>query len=107
MRITFDNDFVRGVCEDYDLMHEQYGTERASMLLNRLSDIEAALCIDDIKIGRFVIIKSTDEQVIINYYFTHQDDQYMTFEIPQNEKLLANYHSYKKISRVKLTNIQL
>lgn len=107
MRITFDNDFVRGLCEDYTLTYEQFGNDKALMLLDRISDIEAASCINDIKIGRFIIAESADEQVVIHYYFTHEDNQFITFEIPQNEKLLANYHSFKKISRVKLVNITL
>lgn len=107
MRITFENEIVRGVCEDYKLTYEEYGNEKAALLLGRISDIEAASCIEDIKIGRFVITELTDTQVVINYYFTHQDDQFMTFEIPQDDKLSINYHSYKKISRVKLTKITL
>ncbi|GAE63567.1 hypothetical protein H3Z85_07955 [Chryseobacterium indologenes] len=107
MRITFDNDLVRGVCEDYELAYEQYGAEKAPILLDRFSDLEAASCIEDIKIGRFVINTVTDKQVVITYYFTHGDDQFMTFEIPQNNKLLIDYHTYKKVSRVKLININL
>ncbi|MCL1673007.1 hypothetical protein [Elizabethkingia ursingii] len=81
--------------------------EKALMLLNRISDIEAASSIEDIIIGRFVITEITEQQVIIKYYFTHEDDKFVTFEIPQNEKLLTDYYTYKKISRVKLTKIQL
>ncbi len=107
MRITFENEIVRGVCEDYELTFEKYGNDKATFLLGRISDIEAASCIEDIKIGRFVIIELTNIKVVINYYFTHQDDQYMTFEAPQDDKSSINYHSYKKISRVKLTKITL
>lgn len=107
MRITFDNDLVRGVCEDYELACEHYGLEKTLILLARFSDIEAASCIGDIKIGRFVIKEVTEEKITLVYYFTHEDDQSITFEYLQNEKLLLDYSSYKKISRVKLINIEL
>jgi hypothetical protein len=75
--------------------------------LARVSDIEAASCIADIKIGRFVMKEVTEEKIILIYYFTHDDDQSMTFEIFQTEELLLDYSSYKKISRVKLINVKL
>lgn len=106
MRITFGSVFLRDVCEDYEKACEEYGLEKALILFSRLSDIEASTFINDIRIGRLDIINKNDIIQII-YYLTKDEDIYISFEIPQNKKLIDDFINFEKLSRVKLTNIKL
>lgn len=52
MEISFSNDKLRELCEEEKKMKKKLGAKAASALKSRLSDIEAAECMADVKRGR-------------------------------------------------------
>lgn len=107
LKISFDSKILRDTCENYETAIEEFGVDSALILFRRLSDIEGATNFSDIGIGHSIIKQEKKNQIIINYYFNKDESQYLTFEIPENNKLIRDFESKQIITRIKLIEIQL
>jgi plasmid maintenance system killer protein len=103
--VSFENKELRMVCENEDMAKEKFGLSISKKLQDRLADLFAATCVNDLLVGNPMELKG---DVLAKYCVDLPDDYKLVFttnhiKTPTSETGSIEWAS---VNRIKIISIQ-